>query len=605
MVTGGLSSHDDRLPPGDAGDPAILTALLEFAARLQMTRSIVPFLDAVAGQTKALARGSGTLLVVLSEAGRDGATLVAGTAPYATNPGQALAAAVPVEIASRIARVLAEGRAIEGEGWTAVRAGAGTGCACAVYAADGVDRLIGRRALDLFARIVAAGHDTVLTVERLAREARIDGTTRLLNRTGFVLAVEAMLDGMRRGAGIGLAVAIIDLRRFRDVNQELGVLMGDRLLAVTAMRLEEAARTAVGPDAVAARIGGDQFGLLLPLPGLDTVRAALRDVLAALAHPVDLDGRDLHPLAIAGVAWCADAGALHAEELMARADEAIGRSKRLFGQTAEVVVGAVPSTPGFLGLANELNAAVRQNQFEIHYQPIVSAKTRRVGGFEALVRWNHPSKGLVTPSSFIPAAEEIGLIVPIGTQVLRAAAEQAVGWQAAGLGAWVSVNVSAAQLMQAGFLEQVLEIVADTGVDPARLKLEVTESTIIGEPHRAADVLTGLRQAGLSLCMDDFGTGYSNLSYLQELQFDFLKIDRSFVKAMLERWEAKTILRTMMALAVQLDIEVVAEGVETAEQADALAAIGCDYLQGYLFGRPMPADAAGRLLADALPVIRA
>lgn len=508
-------------------------------------------------------------------------------------PG-ALSHLVPAEIGQQVAAALASGAPERGAAWFAISTPLSGDAAIVLH----LSRLApGRRPdagmLSLFARSVAVSLENARLVAQLSKDRTHDGATGLLNRLGFIQAIEGRLAQMQSGGVDAVAVGIIDLRHFRDINQELGVAAGDRLLATTAQRIAAAA----GPGAVCGRTGADQFALLLPgAPILATARDMVHEVAAAVSEPVMLAGREVHPMSSPGLAWC-NCGGRHGEELLARAEESMQASKRAYGRLQEVVIGADRAEGGRLGLTMELGTALKQGQFELYYQPIVDAATREVVAFEALVRWNHPSRGIVIPAAFIPTAEETGLIVPIGTWVMREAALQTAEWtRRAGRPVWVSVNISAAQLSEPGFLDNVRQVIADSGVDPTLLKLEVTESTIIGDPAHAAEILTGLRDLGIRLCMDDFGTGYSNLSYLQTLPFDFLKVDRAFVSSMIDRFESRTILRTMLALAQQLALEVVAEGVETDEQADELSRLGCGFLQGYLYGRPMPAVEAGRFI---------
>jgi len=572
-----------------------LQRILEASAGLFEERSVERFVEGVVLQMRALMGGaSGVLLCVVGQ--DDGDTVVeprllAGVAPFPVRKGP-LDAGLPPDIRQRILATLVNGESRFETDWAAVHFHVSRRLSSVIYV-HGLDRPLGldRTLVELFARTVAIGFDNVLLFEELVQDRSHDRPTGLLNRNGFVAAINAALASLAAGGMAGCAVATIDLRRFRDINQELGVAWGDRLLVATADRLMQAA----GHGMACARIGGDQFAILLPDCTQDQARDRVKEIAAGLGAAVMLAGREVHPMAIPGLAWCGIAGT-HAEELLARAEEAMQRAKRTFGRLSEIVIGQ-QEPPGRLGLTIELNAAVRQNQFELYYQPIVAAADRKVVAFEALLRWNHPLRGIVAPATFIPTAEETGLIVPIGSWALGQAARQAVLWQRESRDpVWISVNVSAAQLSEPGFLDQVRQVVTETGVDPTFLKVEVTESTIITDPDHAASVLNGLRDLGIRLCMDDFGTGYSNLSYLQTLPFDFLKIDRAFVKSMLDRYESRTILRTMLALAQQLDLEVVAEGVETSAQADELQRLGCGFLQGFLFGRPMPASLAGALI---------
>lgn len=578
---------------------ASLTHVLDASARLfsehdpeRLAHAAVDALSAVAGP------GAGVLLVRCDRlpdgtAGEPRLLAGIGEGRVAMTPG-ALAHLVPAEMGQQVAAALAAGTAQSGKDWFALPANLSMDAAIILHLSHlAPGRVPDAGMLSLFARTVAIALENARMLVQLSKDRTHDRATGLLNRLGFIQAIETRLARMQPGGADSVAVGIIDLRHFRDINQELGVAAGDRLLVNTAQRVTAAA----GPEAVCGRTGADQFALLLPgAPALAAARDAVHAVAGAVSEPVILAGREVHPMSSPGLAWCNCPGR-HGEELLARAEESMQASKRAYGRLQEVVIGADRADGGRLGLTMELGTALKQGQFELYYQPIVDAATREIVAFEALVRWNHPSRGIVIPAAFIPTAEETGLIVPIGTWVMREAALQTADWtRRAGRPVWVSVNISAAQLSEPGFLDNVRQVIADSGVDPTLLKLEVTESTIIGDPAHAAEILTGLRDLGIRLCMDDFGTGYSNLSYLQTLPFDFLKVDRAFVSSMIDRFESRTILRTMLALAQQLALEVVAEGVETDEQADELSRLGCGFLQGYLYGRPMPALEAGRFI---------
>lgn len=576
-----------------------LTHMLDATARLfgehdpeRLAHAVVDALAGVAGP------GVSVLLVRcdrMPNATAGGPRLLAGIGEggAAMTPG-ALAPLVPAEIGQQVARALASLSPVSGEGWFALATTLSDDAAIVLHLSRlPPDQPPDAGMLALFSRTVAVSLENARLVAQLSKDRTHDRPTGLLNRLGFIQAIEGRLTRMAPGGAESVAVAIIDLRHFRDINQELGVAAGDRLLVTTAQRVVAAA----GAGAICGRTGADQFALLLPgSPTPSAARDQVHAVGAAVSEPLILAGREVHPMSSPGLAWCNCPGR-HGEEVLARAEESMQASKRAYGRLQEVVIGADRVEGGRIGLTMELGTALKQGQFELYYQPIVDAATREVVAFEALVRWNHPSRGIVIPAAFIPTAEETGLIVPIGTWVMREAALQTAEWtRRSGGPVWVSVNISAAQLSEPGFLDNVRQVIADSSVDPTLLKLEVTESTIIGDPAHAAEILTGLRDLGIRLCMDDFGTGYSNLSYLQTLPFDFLKVDRAFVSSMIDRFESRTILRTMLALAQQLALEVVAEGVETDEQADELSRLGCGFLQGYLYGRPMPAAEAGRLI---------
>ncbi|WP_029014253.1 putative bifunctional diguanylate cyclase/phosphodiesterase [Niveispirillum irakense] len=588
------------------GNRGGLAHLLEATARLLGERDSGRFAAGVVESLIPLAGvGAGVLVVRVDQVNgeaRGEPRLLAGRLPVTGQTSAALASLppgplshlVPAEICQQVTQSLARPDGMSEGTWLAVHAPLSPSMAIIIHLSGlGPEQMPDMGMILLFARTIAMGLDNALLVEQLSRDQSHDRITGLLNRAGLVRAVEAEIAALDRRDVESCAVAVIDLRRFRDINQELGAHWGDRLLEITAQRL----RASAGAGARCARLGGDRFTILLP-SGLAREMACdrVRAIADAVCQPVTLDGREWHPMAVPGLAWCGLSGR-HAEELLSRAEESMQMAKRSYGRLQEIVIG-IDGAGERLGLMSDLGAALRESQFELYYQPIVEAQTRRVVAFEALVRWNHPARGIVVPAAFIPAAEETGLIVPIGTWAMREAALRTAAWsRAAGRPVWVSVNISAAQLSEPGFLEHVRQVITDVGVDPSLLKLEVTESTIIGDPAHAADILAGLRELGVRLCMDDFGTGYSNLSYLQTLPFDLLKVDRAFVQSMMDRYESRTILRTMLVLAQQLSLEVVAEGVETMEQADELARLGCGYLQGYLYGKPMPVAQAEALLA--------
>lgn len=575
-----------------------LAHMLDATSRLFGERDAMRFAGgAVAALHRLVGTTAGVLLIqadLVDGMASGEPRLLAGSLPGRMDmPPGGLSHLVPAEICQQVANALAADGVVTGADWLALTSPMSARATIILHLSHlSPDRMPDQGMLALFARTVAVGLENAALVAQLTQDRTHDRTTGLLNRIGFVAAIEGRLDRLNRGVTDNVAVGIIDLRHFRDINQELGVAAGDRLLVATAQRITRAA----GTDALCARTGGDQFAILLPAAGLESSKAQVKALVQAVTEPLALAGRELHPLVTPGLSWCNCPGR-HGEELLARAEESMQASKRAYGRLQEVVIGAATDGTGRLGLTMELSTALKQQQFELYYQPIVDAATRQVVAFEALVRWNHPARGIVIPASFIPTAEETGLIVPIGTWAMREAALRTADWtKRAGRPVWVSVNISAGQLSEPGFLDHVRQVIAESGVDPTLLKLEVTESTIVGDPAHAAEILSGLRGLGIRLCMDDFGTGYSNLSYLQTLPFDFLKVDQAFVSSMIDRFESRTILRTMLALAQQLSLEVVAEGVETLEQADELARLGCGFLQGFLYGRPMPALDAGRLI---------
>ncbi len=350
-----------------------------------------------------------------------------------------------------------------------------------------------------------------------------------------------------------------------------------------------------------ARLGGDEFAILLrdmEEPG-EAARVAER-IHAELARPFDMGGNEVYTTANIGIVL-SSIGFTRPEDFLRAADTAMYRAKargrghhEVFDQEMHARVLQM------LQLENDLRRAVGRGEMVVHYQPIVALDTGRVTGFEALARWRHPERGLVAPTEFIPVAEEAGLIIELGAWVLEEACREARGWQGRmgpGGSPSVSVNLSGKQFAQPDLLERIRHVVAESGLDPRSLRLEITESVVMENAEATAETLQHLRDLGVRLVVDDFGTGYSSLSYLQRFPISTLKIDRSFVSRMCDSGENAEIVRTIIALARNLGIEVVAEGVETPEQLARLRALGCGYAQGFLFSEAMSADKAVELLA--------
>ncbi len=400
-------------------------------------------------------------------------------------------------------------------------------------------------------------------LHRLAFE---DSLTGLANRSMFEERIAETL-----AAGKPAVVAFLDLDDFKQVNDSLGHTAGDELLKICGERLRHALR---GEDTV-ARLGGDEFAILAPGADQQILVDRLFDVLAA---PVVLEGKRLHLRASIGIA-STDTG----DDLLRNADLAMYAAKatgtnRYAVFTADMHINAVAR----LDRREQLERAIENEELVLHYQPIVDLDLGRVAGFEALVRWQHPERGLLGPGEFIPLAEETGLIVPLGRWVLRESCRQATLWAGA---PYLSVNVAGAQLEQPGFLVEVESALTDGGLCPERLVLEVTESSLVDDLE--AERLQALRRLGVRLAIDDFGTGYSSLSYLRKFPMDVLKIDRSFTR---DACEDSALLNAIVAMGESLGLVLVPEGIEEPEQADALRALGCRLGQGYLFGRPVPAE---------------
>jgi len=404
----------------------------------------------------------------------------------------------------------------------------------------------------------------------------------------------ALESGRRRGGGT--ALLFLDLDRFKLVNDSLGHPVGDRLLVAVADRL----RAAVLPGDTVARFGGDEFAVLL-VDGAAGPEAALRRAEAIqreLAAPVALDGFEVFTSASIGIA-VAGAQADGPEALLRGADVAMYRAKARGPGRCELYDRAMHARAlARLRVESELRRGLDRGEVTAHYQPIVSLSSGQVCGVEALARWRHPERGWVQPGEFVPAAEETGLILDLGRRVLSEACRRAGAWRAVRPGGLhVSVNLSVKQLAQADLVEQVRRTLEETGMEPARLRLEVTESVLVENPAAAAATLGRLKELGVRVWMDDFGTGYSSLSSLHSLPIDGLKVDRSFVQAMGGDGRAGQVVASVLAMARGLGLEVVAEGIERADQLAGLRLLGCDAGQGFLFSPAADAEALDRLLA--------
>jgi diguanylate cyclase (GGDEF)-like protein/PAS domain S-box-containing protein len=440
--------------------------------------------------------------------------------------------------------------------------------------------------------------DLIRYQEQLEYQANYDSLTRLPNRN---LLRERLEQALRHERGV--AVVFIDLDGFKNVNDSLGHSVGDRLLGVVAERL---ARSARASDTV-ARHGGDEFVIVLT-DAVDeqSLIAWMERVSAAISEPVWIDGTELYVGCSMGASVFPQDGD-DAETLLKKADLAMYRAKDMGRNTFQFFQPEMNASVGTrLNLERRLRRALRDNEFLLHYQPQVDIETGRIVGMEALVRWLDPEVGLVAPSSFIPVAEESGLIGPLSEWVLREACRQNKAWQDAGLPpARVSVNLSARQFQQRDIAQLVMSILEETGLAPEYLELELTESTIMRNAEAAVVMLNELHALGISIAIDDFGTGYSSLSYLKRFPVDRLKIDRSFVSDIGASGDDETITSAIIALAHSLQLQVIAEGVETSTQLDFLKERACDEMQGFFFAKPMPRDAIPALLRHGVAPVPA
>jgi diguanylate cyclase (GGDEF)-like protein len=433
-------------------------------------------------------------------------------------------------------------------------------------------------------------------MEEIRHKAHHDGLTDLPNRTLFNEKAELALREASANGG-RLAVMLIDLDRFKDINDTLGHDSGDQLLQMIAADLPPYMRAG---DTV-ARLGGDEFGILaLDIGDQTAVLALAQKVRAVLAHPRHIDGIELTVDASIGIALSPDHGT-DVEVLMRRADVAMYRSKETH-VPALYEIEHDHYSPERLSLISDLHRGIDRGELVVDYQPQCDPLNGQLLGVEALVRWMHPERGLLMPDEFIPLAEHTGLIREVTAHVLDKALRQCREWWEAGQVLPVAVNISARDLLDAGFPEEVEAALRHWEVDPGLLELEITEKTALTDLPRARAILAGLNHMGVRLAIDDFGTGNSSLAYFRRLPVDALKIDRSFVMRMLRSSDDAAIVRSTVLLGHELGLRVVAEGVESAESNRRLGELGCDVVQGFYFGRGMPPEGIARWsMADASP----
>jgi diguanylate cyclase (GGDEF)-like protein len=434
---------------------------------------------------------------------------------------------------------------------------------------------------------------------RLSHQALHDGLTDLPNRTYLYQRLERAISGIGRGDGMA-ALLLIDLDRFKEVNDTLGHDHGDELLVEVADRLRGALRRG---DTL-ARLGGDEFAVLLcDLPDRSAVVDLAGRLHDALRRPFALRGVAVELEASIGAALCPDHGA-DVNTLVQRADVAMYEAKRSTAAIATYSADRDPYSADRLSLLAELRRALSGGELLLHYQPKVAVDGGAVTGVEALVRWQHPERGLLGPGEFVPLAERTGTVSDLTRWVLDAALAQCRRWRDAGIDLPVAINLAAANIVDATLPDAVAEALERHGVPGDRLECEISEDTVMADPLRAMDVLDRLREMGLRLSLDDFGTGHSSLAYLKRLPLDEVKIDRSFVLGMTEDENDAVIVRSTIDLARNLGLDVVAEGVENAEILRGLGDLRCDVAQGFHLSRPLPAEElemwlAGRLTPSA------
>src|ERR1044072_4914380 len=448
-------------------------------------------------------------------------------------------------------------------------------------------------------KLESAGRQLEESREHFRHASCHDALTGLPNRSLFTDHLRVALQRAHQNEQYLFGVLFLDLDRFKNINDSLGHPCGDELLKLVARRLEACIRQT---DMV-ARFGGDEFAILLDAiqDASDAVRVAEK-VQQALSAPFKLASHEAITTASIGVAL-STSGYTEAEDIIRDADTAMYRAKDRGKARCEIFDTAMHTRAvTLLRLESDLRRALEKDELCVYYQPIVSLASGELHGFEALVRWQHPERGIVAPDDFVPLAEETGLILPIGLRVLRDACSQLRKWQQYSFSnrdLIMSVNLSGKQLMQPDLIERIEEVLHESQINPWHLKLEITETVVMENPELAAVTLAKLRSLGVRLSIDDFGTGYSSLSYLNRFPVDTLKIDRSFVTSMNEADENLQIVKTIVTLAGNRGMQVVAEGVESEEQLEQLRPLKCQYGQGCLFSKPMDVTEADLFILNS------
>ena len=441
--------------------------------------------------------------------------------------------------------------------------------------------------------------ERMLLQEQLLKMALYDALTGLPNRFLFMERLEEALKRAKQHPDYRFAVLFLDCDRFKVVNDSLGHFVGDELLVALARRLE----ASLNQTDTLARLSGDEFAILLTeIENINSVTLIADEILKALSFPFQLKRQEVFINASIGITL-SNLNYEQSEYLLRDADTAMYRAKTLGKGQYQIFDSEMHNAAiEVLQLENDLRRAVNQQEFIVHYQPIVALPTGKIVGFEALVRWNHPQQGLISPTLFIPIAEETGLINPIGNWVLREACYQLQQWYHQKLTDYpltMSVNLSARQFAQPDLIEQIDTILAETQLNPQSLKLEITESVIMKNSQPVKVILQQLQERQIQLCIDDFGTGYSSLSYLHNFPIDNIKIDRSFISSLDGNSDNLGLVSAIMNIAQALKMSVTAEGIETAQQLEQLRVLNCDFGQGYLFSKPLDGKNATNLIESA------
>lgn len=433
---------------------------------------------------------------------------------------------------------------------------------------------------------------------KLYQELRHDKLTSLPNRRLFIEELEKSLKKAHEDTNFCFTVLLLDLDQFKLINNSYGHSMGDNLLMQIGERLKEY----LHPQDILARLGGDEFGIILNhLGNLEHTLEIVNLIKQGFASPFQLNEYEVYSSASIGIT-ISDLTYQKVGDILRDADAALHQAKikdkanyTIFRQ--EMYLDAVDR----LELDNDLRRAIERQEFELRYQPIIELSNQKIMGFEALVRWKHPEKGLISPHKFIPVAEETGLIIPLSNWILNQGCQQMYQWQKISdfsQNLIISINLSVKQFLEENLVEKIVKTMQNLGMDNHCLKLEITESCLVKNSEEVRSILNQLKALGIKLSMDDFGTGYSSLSYLHRFPFDTLKIDRSFIKDIVKKSDKLRLTQTIINLANDFGMEVIAEGIETKEQWEQLKQLGCHYGQGYYFAKPLTAQEAEKVILE-------